>query len=46
MVEDRTELNDLSASNRSQADKMVAMWEAWAARCGVLPWDQLLAQRR
>jgi arylsulfatase len=46
MVEDRTELNDLSEVNQPQVKKMVAAWEEWAERCGVLPWDQLLAQHR
>jgi arylsulfatase len=46
MVEDRTELNDLAEENKPQVAKMVAAWEEWAERCGVLPWEQLLAQRR
>jgi arylsulfatase len=44
MVEDRTELNDLAEVNAPQVAKMVAMWVEWAERCGVLPWEQLLAQ--
>jgi arylsulfatase len=49
MIEDRTELHDLAGSNEPQALKMVEMYEAWAARCGVLPWEQvreLIARRR
>lgn len=38
MVEDRTELNDLSEVNRPKVDDMVALYEAWAERCRVLPW--------
>jgi arylsulfatase A-like enzyme len=45
MVEDRTELNDLSRVNEPQVAKMVKAYEGWAARCGVLPWEQLLARK-
>ena len=46
MVADRTELNDLAGQNKPQVQKMVQAYEVWAARCGVLPWKQLLAQHR
>jgi len=46
MIEDRTELHDLAASNVPQVDKMVAMYGEWAERCGVLPWEQVLELRR
>jgi arylsulfatase len=39
MIEDRTELNDLSASNAPRVQKMAERYEDWAARCGVLPWE-------
>jgi arylsulfatase len=45
MVEDRTELNDLSAANKPQVAKMVATYDAWAERCGVIPWQEILARR-
>jgi arylsulfatase len=45
MVEDRTELNDLSQVHKPQVTKMKAAYEAWAQRCGVVPWDQILARR-
>ena len=45
MIEDRTELNDLSQVNRPQAKRMEAMYDEWAARCGVWPWEQILARR-
>ena len=35
---DRTELNDLSQEYSRTADQLRAMYEAWAARCGVMPW--------
>ena len=37
MEADRTELNDLSAENPEIRTKMIAMYEAWAKRCNVLP---------
>jgi arylsulfatase len=46
MAEDRTELKDLSGSNEPQVQKMVKAYDEWAARCGVMPWEQLVAQRR
>jgi arylsulfatase A-like enzyme len=45
MVADRTELNDLSAQNKPQVDKMVATYDEWAERCGVIPWPEILARR-
>jgi arylsulfatase len=44
MVEDRTELNDLSAVNKPQVAKMKAAYDEWAERCAVVPWDQILAR--
>ncbi|MCH8101946.1 MAG: arylsulfatase [Chloroflexi bacterium] len=38
MIEDRTELNDLSPANAGLVREMSGMYESWAARCGVLPW--------
>jgi arylsulfatase len=46
MVEDRTELNDLAEVNRPQVKKMVAAWEEWADRCGILPWAEVLERRK
>jgi arylsulfatase A-like enzyme len=46
MIEDRTELHDLAASNVPQVDRMKAMYAEWAERCGVLPWEQVLELRR
>jgi arylsulfatase len=45
MVEDRTELHDLSAENKPRVTRMAAMYEAWAARCGVRPWDEIKKRR-
>jgi arylsulfatase len=46
MAADRTELNDLSADHPERVSEMLAYYEDWAERCGVMPWDELLASRR
>ena len=46
MVEDRTELNDLSTMNKPQVLKMGSTYARWAERCGVLPWEEILALRK
>ncbi len=38
MVEDRTELNDLSAVNQPRLEAMAQQYAAWAARCNVRDW--------
>jgi arylsulfatase A-like enzyme len=38
---DRTELNDLAKKDPEQVKKMAAMYDAWAARCGVVSPDKL-----
>jgi arylsulfatase len=38
---DRTELNDLAGKNRAKVKELEAVYERWAQRCGVVPWDQL-----
>ena len=38
MLEDRTELNDLSAKNRPKVEEFASLYGAWADRVGVLPW--------
>jgi arylsulfatase A-like enzyme len=46
MEADRTELQDRAAEEPEIAAELQALWEAWAARCGVMPWDELLELRR
>jgi arylsulfatase len=46
MVEDRTELHDLAPVNRPRVRTLAKLHAEWAARCGVLPWDQVLALPR
>ena len=38
MIEDRTELNDLSAGESERVTTMSRMYDAWAARCEVREW--------
>ena len=38
MDEDRTELNNLVEVNAPKAAEMIALYDAWAERCGVHPW--------
>jgi arylsulfatase A-like enzyme len=38
MERDRTELHDLAARQPGRVTTMIAKWEAWARRAGVLPW--------
>jgi hypothetical protein len=39
MVEDRTELHDLSSKNKPRVTDMVRLYAEWARRCGVRPWE-------
>jgi arylsulfatase A-like enzyme len=38
---DRTETRDLASSNPARAASMLAQYDRWAARAGVLPWEQV-----
>ncbi len=38
MDDDRTELHDLAAREPERVRALSAVYDAWAARCGVLPW--------
>ena len=38
LVEDRTELANLAASNPEKEAELSALYEQWAKRCGVEPW--------
>ena len=46
LVTDRTELNDLAAAQPDRVREMAAQYEAWAARCGVKPREQIVALMR
>ncbi|HUR88307.1 MAG TPA: arylsulfatase [Ramlibacter sp.] len=41
MAADRTELNDLSAQHPDRVKDMLAQYEAWAERCGVIPRERI-----
>lgn len=43
---DRTELTDLAARHPERVEDMRRQYEAWAARCGVLPRDKVVALMR
>jgi hypothetical protein len=43
MVTDRTELHDLAAVYPERVADMAQQYDAWAARCGVIPRAQILA---
>lgn len=45
MDEDRTELNDLAATHGEMLKQMVALYQGWAARCGVRDWDTVRSGR-
>ena len=38
---DRTETNNLANSNREKAKQLAALYQQWANRAGVVPWDEL-----
>lgn len=41
MVDDRTELHDLSSRYPDKVKQLATAYSDWANRCGVLPWDVL-----
>ncbi len=42
MTADRTEMHDLAAKEPARVKKMVAEYELWANRCGVIPREKIL----
>ena len=46
MDADRTETNNLSAGNPAKVKQMSGLWEAWAARVGVQPWEEVKARQK
>ncbi len=46
MEADRTELHDVAALNPERVADMTRQYEAWAARCGVIPRAQIVALMR
>ncbi len=43
---DRSERNNLAAARPEIGAELEALYDAWAARCHVQPWDAILARRR
>ncbi len=43
---DRAEMHDLAARHPEKARELTALWQAWAARCGVWEWDDLQKHRQ
>ena len=44
-VADRTEQNNLASAHPEKVRELSALYDAWAARCHVLPWTQLPPER-
>lgn len=42
---DRTELHNLAAAEPGRVKELIALYDAWAARSGVAPWDQVRQRR-
>jgi arylsulfatase len=43
---DRSEQHDLSGTEPERVSRMAAMWEAYAARANVAPWDEVTRKPR
>jgi arylsulfatase A-like enzyme len=41
LEQDRTELRDLAEQEPAVVEELAAIYDAWAGRCGVLPWEQI-----
>jgi len=46
LLADRTEAYDLAADEPEQVAALAALWNDWAARTGVVPWDEIRERRR
>ena len=46
METDRAEMNNLAAHKPEIVRELVAQWQDWANRVGVVPWDKVLAGYR
>ena len=45
MTDDRTELHDISEHFPEIVSDLSTLYEAWAARCQVMPWSDVLSLR-
>jgi arylsulfatase len=41
MTADRTEMHELSAKEPAKMQELLNIYEQWAQRCGVRPWDEI-----
>ena len=41
MLRDRTEMTDLAAGNPAVVERMASLWDAWARRANVRPWEEM-----
>jgi arylsulfatase len=46
LARDRTEANNVAAANAPKVEELSALYEAWARRCGVVPWAELAAKAK
>lgn len=46
IVEDRTELNDLSAKHTDVVQELSSLYQNWAERCSIQPWEDFLKKQR
>lgn len=46
MATGRTEVNNVASQHPEIVTELAAQYEAWADRCGVAPWDDILALRK
>jgi arylsulfatase len=46
MDADRSETHNLSANYPELVSELAGLWDEWAERCGVMPWEDLLALRK
>jgi arylsulfatase A-like enzyme len=42
LEQDRTELNNYIEGEKARARQMIADWDSWADRCGVVPWERMI----
>ncbi len=42
---DRTEASNLAATNPQKVQALAALYDAWALRCGVVPWTEIAPKR-
>lgn len=46
MEADRTEMNDLLTEQPEIANELMTLYDDWAERCNVMPWDDLMDRRQ